>query len=383
MKRLVIFIIWSLTATLLAQSPVSEIGYSYNADTQSYSFMTKSEYSYDVSGNIQEEIISGYLNGAWTNQTRDVNSYANGKITETLRYNYSNNTWQQYEKTTYTQNGENLLTQILFQEWDGQSWINIRRSVYTYNTGILEHREQQNYTNGAWVNSVKEIFAHNGQQQQISLELYTWNSGQYQLSSRTLTTWNAQGNMEAEHIDISISGVWTAFQKLERSYDNNHRLEIYLESFYNSSSAEWTPNMRSINAYDNSTGDLLVINFENYVATGDPATSWVPSWKYEYSYNRTAVDQQQYLLRGFQLQNNYPNPFNPSTTVSFTLPEAANILVDVFNVKGERVAILADGQYTAGNYQRLFLAESLPSGTYFYRLKTTKATYIKKMLLLK
>ncbi len=91
------------------------------------------------------------------------------------------------------------------------------------------------------------------------------------------------------------------------------------------------------------------------------------------------------LPETFQLDQNYPNPFNNETVIRFTLPEDADILVEVYNVTGRRVAVLADGSFRAGEHHLRFDGSRLSSGMYLYRLIDRKSgTQInRKMLLLK
>lgn len=85
----------------------------------------------------------------------------------------------------------------------------------------------------------------------------------------------------------------------------------------------------------------------------------------------------------FILAQNYPNPFNPSTRVSFGIPEKSNVILRVFNLIGEEVAMLASGVYEAGTYNFNFDATNLPSGIYVYALQTENSIISKKMTLLK
>ncbi len=85
----------------------------------------------------------------------------------------------------------------------------------------------------------------------------------------------------------------------------------------------------------------------------------------------------------FNLAQNYPNPFNPTTRIQYSLPENTHVLLEVFNILGQRIAILIDGSQPAGYYDRTFDASGLPSGIYFYRLTTPSASFLKKMTLLK
>ena len=89
------------------------------------------------------------------------------------------------------------------------------------------------------------------------------------------------------------------------------------------------------------------------------------------------------LPDGYSLGQNYPNPFNPVTAITFSLPKAANISLDVYNVVGQKVAILADGRHEVGTYTVAWDARDLSSGVYFYRLSTPEFETTRKMVLLK
>lgn len=85
----------------------------------------------------------------------------------------------------------------------------------------------------------------------------------------------------------------------------------------------------------------------------------------------------------YQLYPNYPNPFNPSTTISYALPEAGYILLEIFSASGERIRVLEDSYQTAGLHSVIFDAAGLSSGVYFYRLTSGTFTDTKKLLLMK
>ena len=85
----------------------------------------------------------------------------------------------------------------------------------------------------------------------------------------------------------------------------------------------------------------------------------------------------------YQLGQNYPNPFNPSTQIEFGLPKETHVKVEVFNVLGERVALLVDETRSAGYYTVQFNASQVSSGLYLYRLTTGETSIIRKMMLLK
>ena len=84
-----------------------------------------------------------------------------------------------------------------------------------------------------------------------------------------------------------------------------------------------------------------------------------------------------------RLQGNYPEPFNPVTTIRYALPEAAHVRLEVFDLTGRRVALLADGERPAGQYAARFDASRLASGVYLYRLRAGATVQTRTMMLLK
>jgi len=96
-----------------------------------------------------------------------------------------------------------------------------------------------------------------------------------------------------------------------------------------------------------------------------------------------AVSVEEAAPAAFSVAQNSPNPFNPTTTISFSLADAGNVSVDVFNVAGQKVDTLANGFMTAGSHSIVWDASSFSAGVYFYTVKTAGASKTMKMTLLK
>jgi hypothetical protein len=101
---------------------------------------------------------------------------------------------------------------------------------------------------------------------------------------------------------------------------------------------------------------------------------------------RYEPDYSTLLPKTVTLFNNYPNPFNPSTTISYSLPLAGKVKLEIFNVLGQSVGVLFDGQQEAGLHKVEWRADdnnSLSSGLYLYRLTVGDFVETKKMMLVK
>jgi len=85
----------------------------------------------------------------------------------------------------------------------------------------------------------------------------------------------------------------------------------------------------------------------------------------------------------YLLEQNFPNPFNPTTTIGYGLKEKSNVKITVINSIGEEVALLVNQEKESGYHTIEFNAANLPSGVYFYHLKAGDFVELKKMILMK
>jgi hypothetical protein len=85
----------------------------------------------------------------------------------------------------------------------------------------------------------------------------------------------------------------------------------------------------------------------------------------------------------FSVSPNYPNPFNTSTTIKYSLPSASNVSIDIYEITGRKIKTIFSEKQNAGEYSVVWNARDVPSGVYLYRIKTDNQTISKKCLLLK
>lgn len=96
------------------------------------------------------------------------------------------------------------------------------------------------------------------------------------------------------------------------------------------------------------------------------------------------VDENDNIIpNDYSLKQNYPNPFNPSTIISFAIPNATNVKISIFDLLGQKVEMLVNQDFGAGNHKVEFNASGLSSGIYYYRMEADSFVDIKKMMILR
>lgn len=102
----------------------------------------------------------------------------------------------------------------------------------------------------------------------------------------------------------------------------------------------------------------------------------------------TDVNEDDSLPIDYSLNQNYPNPFNPATTISFKIVNKSHVLIEIFNLLGEKVKTLCNEEFTAGSHEldwtgKNYFNNTLSGGVYIYKLTAGKFVDSKKMVLLK
>jgi carboxypeptidase T len=102
-----------------------------------------------------------------------------------------------------------------------------------------------------------------------------------------------------------------------------------------------------------------------------------------YSVGLVGIASNQQIPGSFRLEQNYPNPFNPSTVISYNLPKNSNVSLKVFDILGNEVATLVNGNQITGNHNVDFNGANIASGIYFYKLTADDYVDVKRMMLVK
>jgi len=132
-----------------------------------------------------------------------------------------------------------------------------------------------------------------------------------------------------------------------------------------------------------SKGDVIIYN-ENTTESTTFQAGIIPGsflFLYEDMLNTSSEIMDQ--IAGFKLDQNYPNPFNPTTQIQYSLSQPGHVKLEVFNITGQRVAVLVNGNQAVGVKSVQFDASNLSSGMYIYRIVTPTGSLSKKMMLIK
>ena len=143
-------------------------------------------------------------------------------------------------------------------------------------------------------------------------------------------------------------------------------------------------------SYDEQTDSLTICSsdiegtFYLYATlTDDSSASDTDTITINVSGPSSIVDQLQGIPKKYMVAQNFPNPFNPVTTIVYGLPQPGEVRIEVYNIAGQRVMILQDGFKSAGYHKVTFDATRLSSGLYFYRVQAGKFMKVMKMILMK
>jgi hypothetical protein len=122
----------------------------------------------------------------------------------------------------------------------------------------------------------------------------------------------------------------------------------------------------------------------------DPRSGGLSVFGTELSWTTTGIDDDTEILlpSGYFITQNYPNPFNPATVIEFSIPVKTDVTVTIYNLLGKRVAVLADGEFEAGDHSLTWdgrdeFGNDAASGVYFYEMKGGGFAFSRKMILLK
>lgn len=315
-----------------------------------------------------------------------------------LIYNYS-------EIDTLDAIGNKIIFYVL--TWDSTKWVPNNRHYYTYNTnGKLLVDLCDNFVDGNWEKSSKEEYSYDAAG--VLLKTFHgsyWNDGapidgvsfltlnidDYVLGYLFVTCNDLQIFYKKITIPVeltSFSGTYDNGKVLLKwstaTETNNRGFEVERKS----ASTNW----KSIGFVNGAgtTANTCGYLFEDKNAPGEKLYYRLKQIDLDgtFSYHQQ-IEINSAAIKDFSLQQNFPNPFNPSTVINYTIPSESKVKINIYNTAGQLVKELVNGVKEAGAYNVKFDASNLSSGVYFYSIEAQRIdgkNYFrnsKKMLLVK
>jgi hypothetical protein len=247
-----------------------------------------------------------------------------------------------------------------------------------------------NFQNGITVNFWMTVGAFYPTREQYPISHGSWqNRWKFSISPNTNTLrWTVKNSLGvAKDLDSQTHLVLDSLYNVTGTY-NGSDFEIYLNGqldaftsfsgLINTTTSALTigQDLPGDNNY-NFNGVLDEIRIFNYMLPVSQISAF-------YDINTGVADQSHVVIPSqFALAQNFPNPFNPSTTIRFAIPSPGFVTLKVFDVLGREVATLVRDRVAAGEYSVAWNAVSCASGVYYYKLETTNAVLVKKMILLR
>lgn len=384
MKKTLLVIIILLFTTLQAQDErmVSSTSYLYNTSTMTWDFSSRAIINYYETGLRMEDKLYYWEDAAWnlkeSYSSRQEYTYdANGNEIQRLNSLWQNSTWSPVWLYERTYDGDGNLTSYFEKNWDGTDWINWAKTEYTYTSNTMV-AVSNSWSNSTWENSSKSEYQLDNAGLKTERNSFLWRDGTWAETGRTLYTYDNNGHLLTEISEYLADGTYIQSSKQFKEYDANNNMTKWGFQTWNATNNLWDDVNRSTYTYNaqNQLTSHLLETFGQYY--------WTNFSKSEYEYSTaTALKDNFEIKTDFHLADNYPNPFNPTTNISFNISTPSEVLLTIHNIAGEKVATLVSDELQAGNYERTFNANGLASGMYFYKLEANGFVEVKKMMLMK
>ncbi len=261
---------------------------------------------------------------------------------------FINEQWSNSTKYTNSYNNESLVDEYVTYNWDETigNWNPVKKTSYTYNDSGIE----ETFTLYAYdvVNGWGKIVTCTGEFNTMGLPIRYYYYHQF-------------------------PGAAYSYEEYVRSYsydgsNNCKQITSYHITYYRPSMVVTMPLTMRLKVYFNDRNNF--VEFTCCTVTVEYQTI-------------TNIKDEQNGLTNYKLYSNYPNPFNPNTTITFDLPIKEKVSLKIYDILGNEIATLFDEELSQGTHSKQWVANNLSSGIYFYTLKTPSFTSTKKMILIK
>ncbi len=293
-------------------------------------------------GVVTNLVISADLMGQMMDTSRETYSYDGDHWVELLSEQNHVVQWVDDFQMIATWTGENI-TQILSKDWydDDRYWEDSELETWQYSGSLPTHYLCQYWSSAAWENDEQEDFTFSGDTLVEELG-QIWDNSAWVNDYKTTYEWN--GEIPSSHMEYE----WDGTQWINDQYVTYHAME----------------------------GDLAYVISQ----TWEEDRAWVNDGKWEYYYGVAIEDNDiPQFVSDIEV---YPNPFNPTANISFTMASEGHVTLDIYNVRGQIVETLFSGHKSAGPHTLTWNAK-VAGGVYFAVMNAGNKRIVHKMVLLK
>ncbi len=367
--------------------------YSYNSDDlllerimefwidNQWTIMGRLLYSYNNDGNVTEIVEEAYIDGEWDNSSLFSHFYDNNGLMTEKRYQYwINSDWVNDHRFLFVYDGENCIEES-YEFWESEQWNYNYKILSTFNeNNYLVEIINLNWENIEWLNNSKYTYTYDNENllQEKLIEL--WYNDNWIVSSRNLYSYDENLNLIENLRQILTTTNWEDQSINSFDYDENQNQIEWMYQSYNSS-GELRNFFRYTNTFDENDNEIIKIR-EDW-----EDEQWVNDDRRIFSYENF-TELTEFILAEIPMTN-FPNPFNPTTSIEFSIQLDSNINLSIFNIKGQKIKTLANNEFNSGHHSIIWNGDDennkpVSSSVYFYRLNVNgKTESVKKCLLLK
>ncbi|MBC8192235.1 MAG: T9SS type A sorting domain-containing protein [FCB group bacterium] len=381
------------------------ISMTHPVETNDYAWVNYLRMSkrYDSLQYIVEDTWASWQGETWVNSSTMTFTYdENHELLQRLQLSWDDTEWINYRRHSYIYNTDGERIERLTERWSEDHWDNYQRFSYGYSeNGFMIYVLYEPWVAETWINDSQEFHSYNDSGLRDSIIAETWFGSAWSADWKNTYYYNPDSTLSEIYWYQWVDGVWEYNQKAIYTYDADG---ILLQIMYmNWESGNWVDYLRSTFSYD-ANGLLHTETNDFWGYSGwPPIIQWLPSNQYKYSYDEAEnltetiwtrwleivnIEDQMHRPLTFLLSQNFPNPFNPTTTISFKLPEISTVSLTIYDVKGQEIISIQNGIKPPGNYEVLWggldrFGNQVSTGVYFCRLDAGDYSKTIKMVCLR
>lgn len=337
-------------------------------------------YEYNDENLLSEYTIMKFIDDEWHNSKLRTYTYdPDGLLTEMIVFNTSYGEWINYQKYTYAYFENNLLSEYIYSMWENDLWEARYRHQYIYNDNqlLIKHYRDE-WTGSGWHAEYGNWFSYNSNEELIEDLAKRW-IGYWTNNSRHEYSYNSHGDCETYLFFIWDDEFyeWWLMNDYFYEYEYENNIKITKTTSYYS-------NYDNKEVYSYNINGNLIETIQQDWSSG----TWINDARISSIYETTHVYEYE-IVNQKNTINVFPNPFNPLTTIEFSIYNDSKVELTIYNIKGQKIKTLAQNEFTKGLHSIIWngddeLNNPVSSGTYFYKLNINgKTEAVKKCLLLK